>query len=274
MASSDRLLRLRGVRAAETTDKWGKNMKIIAVLLIGGSFAATLPAEDHKLDASAVLGRLRQGNKSFVAGRLTPGQASAVRRSSLVASQHPLAVVLTCADSRVPPELIFNEGLGRLFVIRVAGAVADPVVVGSVDYAAEHLQVPLVVVMGHTRCGAVRAALDSHAPETPGGPGANIEAILSMLRPGIPKGEGHLDQWKAAVYGGVEQSVEDLLRLSKILPEMGNHGAIGVVGAVYELETGKVVFSDMVALNQEQGSGDDGVRLVKWSHGTQVAATR
>jgi len=228
-----------------------------------GFAALSSLAADHALGPRQVLAHLREGNRAFVAGRSLPGsRVTKAGRAALVAAQHPHTVVLTCADSRVPPEHIFNEGLGKLFVVRVAGLVADPVVTGSVEYAVEHLHTPLVVVMGHTHCGAVKAALEAPQPPPPGGPGANIESILAMLRPGIPKGHEHGDAWANAVYGGVEQSVDDLLMRSRILAEAGKAGHVGLVGAVYELESGRVVFSDMVAWNEAEHASHGA--LVHW----------
>lgn len=242
--------------------------KRISLLLLGSLGAFSLAASDpehseKRLGPRDVLWRLRQGNQAYVAGRVKSGVASPARRASLVSAQHPHAVVLTCADSRVPPEYIFEEGLGSLFVVRVAGLVADPVVVGSVEYAAEHLHTPLIVVMGHTRCGAVKAALETPAPPAKvQGPGANIEAILALLRPGIPKGEPQGDPWRTAVFGGVEQSVEDMMKLSALLPEMEKAGHVGVVGAVYELESGKVIFSDMLPPVHDAG---EKAHLLHWA---------
>jgi carbonic anhydrase len=241
----------------------------IVLSLAAVPMAASEPSHAaRKLGPRDALWRLRQGNLAFMSGKPDVTRAMPARRAAVVAAQHPHTAVLTCADSRVPPEHIFNEGLGQLFVVRVAGVVADPVVAGSLEYAAEHLGTPLVVVMGHTRCGAVKAALDSKAPGEPGGPQANIESILTCLRPGIPKGSWVGDPWKAAVYGGVEQSVEDLLRLSRILPEMGRAGQVGIVGAVYELETGKVVFSEPVSFVREWSEAQP---VVHWGRTKLVA---
>ena len=221
------------------------------LICLGASLLFPLLGAEHEVPSTKrgprdILWRLRQGNKAFVAGRQSIAQVTPARRVSLVAAQQPHAVVLTCADSRVPPEYIFNEGLGSLFVVRVAGAVADPVTVGSVEYGVEHLHARLIVVMGHTRCGAVKAAIETAAPTgPPTGPGANIESILALIRPGIPKGITHNDPWTTAVYGGVEQTIADLFRISKILPEMSQTEEIGVIGAVYEIESGKVKFSEM-----------------------------
>jgi carbonic anhydrase len=217
-----------------------------------------------------VLWRLRQGNIAFVAGRQSVAQVTPARRVSLVAAQRPHAVVLTCADSRVPPEYIFNEGLGALFVVRVAGAVADPVTVGSVEYGVEHLHAPLIVVMGHTRCGAVKAAIETAAPTgVPTGPGANIESILTLIRPGIPKGAAHSDPWTTAVYGGVEQTMADLFRVSKIVPEMSKADEIGVIGAVYDIETGKVTFSEMLTKDKVEHAGEI-AHLLEWKTVSRV----
>ncbi|HEY2017198.1 MAG TPA: carbonic anhydrase [Bryobacteraceae bacterium] len=220
-----------------------------------------------------ILWRLRHGNIAYVAGRQGVRQVTPARREALVAAQRPHAVVLTCADSRVPPEYIFHEGLGSLFVVRVAGGVADPVTVGSMEYGVEHLHARLIVVMGHTRCGAVKAALETPPPTgTTVGVGANIESILSLIRPGIPK-EPHNDPWKAAVYGGVEQTVADLFRTSKIVPEMSRTGEIGVIGAVYEIETGKVRFSEMIPRDGMEHARDT-ARLVEWKTLSGAALAR
>jgi carbonic anhydrase len=221
-----------------------------------------------------ILWRLRQGNLAYVAGRQRASQATPARRASLVAAQHPHAVVLTCADSRVPPEYIFNEGLGALFVVRVAGAVVDPVTVGSIEYGAEHLHASLIVVMGHTRCGAVKAAIETPAPTgPPAGPGVNIESILSLIRPGIPKTAGANDPWTAAVYGSVDQTMADLFRSSKIVSEMSRAEEIGVIGAVYEIETGKVRFSEMFPPDKAEHAGET-ARQLEWKTAAKVASSR
>ncbi|MCX6632870.1 MAG: hypothetical protein NTW28_35170 [Candidatus Solibacter sp.] len=221
-----------------------------------------------------ILWRLRRGNIAYVAGRQSVAQVTPARRTSLVAAQRPHAVILTCADSRVPPEYIFNEGLGALFVVRVAGGVADPVTVGSVEYGVEHLHAPLIVVMGHTRCGAVKAAIETPAPTgAPTGPGANIESILSLIRPGIPKGPSQSDPWTSAVYGGVAQTMADLFRISQIVPEMSKKEEIGVIGAVYDIETGKVTFSEMLTKDKVEHASET-ARLLEWKPALQLASAR
>src|SRR2546421_4904043 len=109
---------------------------------------------------AAALKLLKQGNERFTQGKLAARDIGASRRAALAKGQHPFAVVLTCADSRVAPELVFDQGLGDIFVLRVAGNIADRSVIGSIEYAVEHLHTPLIVVLGHESCGAVQAALE------------------------------------------------------------------------------------------------------------------
>src|SRR5205085_10520354 len=118
---------------------------------------------------------LKEGNGRFAAGKLAVKDVGAQRRATLAKGQHPFAVVLACADSRVPPELVFDQGLGELFVLRVAGNLADPFVLGSIEYAVEHLHTPLIVVLGHENCGAVAAALTKAA--FPGNLGTLVKEV-------------------------------------------------------------------------------------------------
>jgi len=124
------------------------------------------------------LEQLKKGNERFVADRLAAKDLGADRRRELAKGQHPFAIVLTCADSRVAPEFIFNQGLGDLFVLRVAGNIADPFVLGSMEYAVEHLHVPLIVILGHTKCGAVDAALAENKPH------GNLGKLIEQVYPG------------------------------------------------------------------------------------------
>ena len=252
-----------------------RNIQLIclaASLIVPLCCTAQEPAE-AKPSPREVLSRLQQGNLAYVAGKQSVAQVTPARRRALITSQHPRTVILTCSDSRVPPEYIFNEGLGELFVVRVAGAVADPVTVGSVEYGVEHLHAPLIVVMGHTRGGAVKAALDTPAPTGAStGPDANIESILALIRPGILRGAASKDPWSTAVYGGVNEAVADMFRISKIVPEMSKHGEVGVIGAVYEIETGKVKFSEMITKEaMEHSAGPGG--LLEWKTAPGTAST-
>jgi len=185
------------------------------------------------------LHRLHEGNESYLAGKFDFKRAGAIRRIELAKGQHPFASVLACADSRVAPELLFSQGLGDLFVVRVAGSVPDDAVLGSLEYAAEHLGVPLLVVMGHTGCGAVKAALDTKPGDVPS---ANLEHLLAFIRPAIAEASGGGDPWRAAVYASVAQTLADIPRLSPVLAELAKEHKITILGAVYDLQLGKVDF--------------------------------
>ena len=221
--------------------------------LLVGIFFRTLFAQHEKPStgptAQQVIERLRHGNEEYVAGRINTSGLTVRRRVELAQGQKPMATVLTCADSRVPPEAIFGQGLGDLFVVRVAGAVANPPVLGSIEYAAEHLGSHVVIIMGHTSCGAVKAALDMKTPpEHPEPEGANLESLLVSLRPALSRPQTHGDPWTSAVYASVDQTVEDLRKSSPVLRKMETEGQITVIGAVYELQTSRVVFSTPISV--------------------------
>jgi carbonic anhydrase len=184
------------------------------------------------------LDRLLAGNERFRAGRSHhPHQDIAdVRR--LAAGQRPFAVVLGCADSRVSPEVVFDQGLGDLFGNRVAGNLVDPVVLGGIEFAVAEFAPPLLVVLGHERCGAVSAAVAAvEGGQTPPG---SIAAIVDALRPVVAEVRGEPGDTVAnAVRANVRHQVE-ALRDSAIVRAAVERGALGVVGALYDLDTGTV----------------------------------
>ncbi len=190
--------------------------------------------------ATDALERLREGNRRFVAGDTTKSSTiNPESRAELVGGQHPFAVILACSDSRVPVQLIFDEGPGDLFIIRVAGNVATPTQIGSIEYAVTQLGVQLVVVLGHSGCGAVAAALDSVAENTPL-PSANLEAIIEEIRPALRSLENpSLDD---AVLANVRRSAENLTDNSPILAQSVNDRNLTVTGALYSLGNGEVTF--------------------------------
>ena len=224
-------------------------MRTRKALLFISWMACAAVAGAQAPDPRQALERLRAGNLRYVAGEFDASRFNAAARAAVAGGQHPFATVLTCADSRVPPEAIFSQGLGDLFVVRVAGAVPDQAVLGSIEYAAEHLNVPLVVVMGHLACGAVKSAMESATPHTPDPAHANPERILSAIRPSLTNlpaaAENPKDRWEKAVYASVSRNLEDALRLSPVLKEFSLSGKVLVVGAVYNLETGKVDFGKL-----------------------------
>jgi carbonic anhydrase len=185
----------------------------------------------------AIWSNLMAGNARYVAGH--PKTLAIVPlRQSLTKDQHPKVAVLTCSDSRVPPEMIFDQSLGDLFVVRSAGNIADAIGLGSLEYAVEHLGSTMVLVMGHTGCGAVKAACSGDKMPTP-----NLQAIVDQINPAVTlaktqaQGDAVLD---AAVRDNVDQSAKDLLAHSDVLHHMVDEGKINLVKAVYHLDTGKV----------------------------------
>lgn len=194
------------------------------------------------------LERLRQGNRRFVSA--LEGEASAAapgERPELMQDQEPFAIILGCSDSRVPAEIVFDQGLGDLFVIRVAGNIVAPSQIGSVEFAAAQFGTRLVVVMGHTRCGAILATLDQlQQPVENQSP--NLRSIVDRVRPSVEtllRTEMRHDRdtlVRHAVRANVELSVNQLRHGSEILERMVGNGELRIVGAEYSLETGEVTF--------------------------------
>jgi carbonic anhydrase len=196
------------------------------------------------------LERLREGNRRFVANvRGSDAFVSHLRRAELTAGQQPFAIILGCSDSRVPAEIVFDQGLGDLFVIRVAGNIVAPSQVGSVEFAAAKFGTRLVVVLGHSRCGAILATIDEMAKPTEN-QSRNLRAIVDRVRPSIaalmstdlpPDTEGFV---KHAVRANIRASVDHLRHGSELLENLIRDEALLVVGAEYSLETGVVTFFD------------------------------
>lgn len=185
--------------------------------------------------------RLQAGNERFVQGHAWHPHEDAARRHDVFEhGQHPFATVLACSDSRVPVELLFDQGVGDIFVIRVAGNVVGDDETGSIEYAIEHLHCPLLVVLGHTSCGAVTAAVE-HAPDTP-----SIETLLRHIEPAVHRAReatGNHDGdivVNAAVRENVWQSMADLFDISGIARELIRDGKLEVVGAIYDIDSGEV----------------------------------
>lgn len=187
------------------------------------------------------LERLQQGNERFAAGKpLHPHQERARRMQTAQNGQEPFAIVLTCSDSRVPPELIFDQGIGDLFVIRVAGNVCDKDQLATIEYGVEHLHASLLVVMGHTKCGAVKAALEAGKLE-----GAlphligKIEPVVQQIKREFPglKEESLMEK---ALQQNVLTTIDTIIAQSQIVREYLHEKKLTIVGAIYDIETGKV----------------------------------
>jgi carbonic anhydrase len=205
------------------------------------------------ISASEALARLREGNARFASGAGHIGELIGGRaRDELVAGQEPFAVILGCSDSRVPVEIIFDQGLGDLFVIRVAGNIIAPSLVGSVEFAAARFGTRLVVVLGHTRCGAVQTTLEQLLQSGPA-QSRNLHSIVERVRPSVEtllEGElrdDHDELVRRAVRANVRVSANHLRHGSAILERLIREEGLLVVGAEYALETGRVDFFDVPA---------------------------
>ena len=218
---------------------------LAAGLAVALLFGTTLSAADNT--PAAAIERLKSGNARFVANAAAGLPVDEATRQAQTKGQSPYAIVLSCADSRVPPEIIFNAGLGELFVIRTAGEVTDKAVLASVEYAAEHLHTPLLVVMGHESCGAVKATVETKPGAASMGP--NLDALVAAIRPAFDRMSepADLEHMREAVLANVEQVVNDILEDSQIVNHLATAGDIQLVGAYYELGTGRVRFSQPVS---------------------------
>ncbi len=204
---------------------------VLVAFLSGSAFAEKDPAES--------LQRLKDGNARYVSGQTSQKESGEAYRRELAKGQQPYAVVVACSDSRVAPEVVFDEGLGKIFVVRTAGNVVDPVALGSIEYAVEHLHAPLVVVLGHESCGAVKAAIDSK-----GRPEGNIGAIIRKIMPAVKSARASLrsgeDLAYAATIRNVKNVAHQIVKRSRIISREIHEGEVRVVGAFYSITTGKV----------------------------------
>jgi carbonic anhydrase len=187
-----------------------------------------------QLSSAQSLNRLLAGNRRYRENNLEHPDQDGSRRIQLSKAQHPFAVILSCSDSRVPPEIVFDEGLGDLFVIRNAGHVVDKAVLGSAEYAVGHLNVPLIVVLGHSSCGAVKAAVDGVRE-------AHLTSIVRAIRPATQTARHNAgDVWDNSVKENVRMSVRALSSSNPILNRAVEGQSLRVVGAHYDLATGAV----------------------------------
>lgn len=197
---------------------------------------------DIKADDAKKL--LVDGNARYTSGKVLDDDLSATKREDLVKNgQHPFAVIVSCSDSRVPPELLFDQGLGDIFIVRTAGNVVDPIAVGSVEYGVEHLKAPLVVVMGHSKCGAVKSTIDTMAK---GGKfEGNIGAILTKVKPSVDKakaaGAAGDALYQESENDNVKATIADLEK-SPFLKELVEKKELTIIGAKYDVTTGQVTF--------------------------------
>lgn len=221
-------------------------MKLIIRLALVSALALPICAipPAPSMSPEAALQELVEGNKRFAEGKPLHAKADLARVTELAKGQAPYAIVLACSDSRLAPEILFDKGLGELFVIRVAGNIPDPVVLGSIEYAAEHLGSPLVIVLGHERCGAVTATV-SHKGE----PEGNIGAIIKIIQPAAKaakaagKGKETAQIVEDAIDINTKLVAANLTKHSKVLAHLVKEGKLKVVSGKYDLDDGKVTLN-------------------------------
>lgn len=209
----------------------------VVVLFSGFVFAGS--AGDEALQ------KLMDGNKRYVSGSLVKKDLGDTKRKELAKGQKPFAIVVTCSDSRVPPELLFDQGLGDIFIIRVAGNVVDQIALGSIEYGAEHLNAPLLFILGHSKCGAVTATIDAK-----GEPEGNIGAIVKKIMPAAEKAKkkgGTKDEvLETAIKENVKNVYKDVMK-SKIISHLVQEDKLKIVAGEYNITTGKI---EMIELSK------------------------
>ncbi len=216
---------------------------LVAPRALADDAAPAVPvASDSPAVQQRILQGLVDGNARFVDERQAPHDLGSGRRHELAKGQHPRAVVLSCSDSRVPPELVFDQQLGEVFVVRTAGNVADGLALGSIEYAVGHLDIPVIVILGHRSCGAVKATLEVHEKHLH--PHGNVNEIVKLVMPAVLQAEraGAPDLLNASIDANVTLGAKSLLKRSRLLAERVKAGKLKVVTAIYDLESGKVEF--------------------------------
>lgn len=235
---------------------------VLRCLSLAGLLCATALVPTHASSSATggippddALILLKDGNRRFVSGAAIHFQQDAQRRRETATNgQKPFAIILSCADSRVPPELLFDQGIGSLFVIRIAGNVAQTNEVASIEYGAGHLGTRLVVVLGHSKCGAVTAVLEgAHV-------GPNLAQLVKPIVPAVERartensGTTGTPLLTAAIRANVEQAISDIQRISPDLTGAIAHGQVRVVGALYDIETGAVQFLEDAPAHDEHAA--------------------
>jgi carbonic anhydrase len=197
------------------------------------------PRVANEAPANEALLRLMQGNQRYALNKAQHPNQTLARRTELEAGQHPFAVILSCSDSRVPPELVFDRGLGDLFVVRVAGNIADNDDLGSIEYAVEHLGIKLIVVLGHEKCGAVKAAVDgAHVP-------GHLQTIVSAIEPAVREAKDLPgDRIRNCVLANARYVARQIRGSEPVLKELIQKEGVKVVAAYYSLDTGAVTVLD------------------------------
>ena len=199
------------------------------------SGAALVLAADHpaaSVSADNALAKLKEGNLRFATSEVSQSKPTAARRAETAQAQHPFAIIVGCADSRTAPELVFDQNLGDLFVIRTAGNLVDDHALGSIEYAVAHAGARLIVVLGHTRCGAVTAALESD--RAPG----HIQSLVRDIQPAVKAAKGKPGDALAAAITENARQVAAQIKKKAVLGDLARE--VRIVSAIYDLDTGKI----------------------------------
>lgn len=231
--------------------KWIPGILVLILILVLGtklayrhfrtvsteSLSTSILREQALTSPVSAQGLLIKGNERFVSGHLEIKVLGKEKRLTLANEQHPFAVVLSCSDSRVPPEILFDQGLGDLFVIRVAGNIVTEEALGSIEYAVEHLGAPLIVVLGHEQCGAVMATIDNIKSTE------NLTAIMAKIRPSVHKAQALGLQGNNLLQKAEDFNIAEMvneIEQSRHIKESIQKGGVAVLGAKYHLSTGRV----------------------------------
>lgn len=218
---------------------WLKSLQFCALfllILLNGKISFS----QGTITPTDALVRLKEGNNRFVTGTSARPRQDQFRLKEVALAQHPFATIVGCSDSRVPNEIIFDQGLGDLFIVRTAGQVSTYASWGSIEFAEEVLGTKLIVVLGHTQCGAVNAAIN--VPEVPG----HIVTLINAIKPAVVNArlKNPTNLLDAAIKENILMQVEQLKSLEPVLAKRVREGSILIVGAMYDLQSGKVVFFD------------------------------
>ena len=216
---------------------------VVFTLLMGnhlGRAADPAHPDQPSVAPAEAISKLKEGNGRYTSGNPQhPGQ-TAERRTELAKTQHPFATIISCSDSRVPPEIVFDQGLGDLFIVRVAGNVINDEGLGSVEYSVDHLGTRLILVLGHQRCGAVDAAKQTIAAK--GKAPGHIQSLVTAIKPAVEATAK--DDLETTIKANVKNVVQALRSSTPILKAEVDSGKIQVVGGYYSLDTGAVTFLD------------------------------
>ena len=214
----------------KTTSK----LTLLATIACLSAAALVLAADPPaaSVSADAALAKLKEGNLRFTTSEVSQSKPNAARRAETAQGQHPFAIIVGCADSRIAPELVFDQNLGDLFVVRTAGNLIDDHALGSIEYAVAHAGARLIVVLGHTRCGAVTAALESdHAP-------GHIQSLVRDIQPAVKAAKGKPGDALAAATTENARQVAAQIKTKAALGDLAKE--VRIVPAIYDLETGKI----------------------------------